>query len=591
MVNNISDDLKKILGSIKVGDRIFDRYIVKSNGIIGGESIIYKVKFFDTSMERALKIIPFYKDGKNSMEQLLKQINIWEQFSNSNQNILPIHTVETDTICDVGVICFLMEYSDVGSLSDFIDSREYAISLEPENFFSIARGMLHGFLDSVEQNQQFGSSAKQLVFHGDIKPQNVIIFRDGYKFVPKIIDFGISVTAHDMIGGYSIPYASLEILTGQSKTPSIESELWALGASYYEFLYGRVPFPIANSFGSNSDTAYAVSAEIETSELNFNNPRYDLEGSLLSKFVSLLRELLDLNPDNRKNVSISHIEFVLTELENEAREKTQLEKTRSFIGRDTYLWHPSVHKLFDEKEYFLIIRNKSFSLQSAAEIHKILQEQRVHGYSMHVVFGPYDHLVRLWTKRDFNAIQELAKHFGERSVQAIMCTGKSRSLKGQNKEIKNPAKTDDLKHTIKRLVENEDYAGLKRRNLVLGKINQAVKEIRAFTFIEMSAQQSRSWEALFTTLYDMFNTSHVSDLLKKGQIYGVEGYDGEANTKIVIEYTVKQYHQVYDVLEKIIEKCNDLNFECGYKTFMEVKPLSGRVCDDGEFLAEIMHGR
>jgi hypothetical protein len=90
------------------------------------------------------------------------------------------------------------------------------------------------------------------VIHCDIKPANVLTTSDG---TPQLADFGIARLAGDQVTKTtsvtaSLPYAAPEILTGTP--PSIQSDVYALGATLHELMSGRP------AFGSQGDEALAA---------------------------------------------------------------------------------------------------------------------------------------------------------------------------------------------------------------------------------------------------------------------------------------------------------------------------------------------
>lgn len=79
------------------------------------------------------------------------------------------------------------------------------------------------------------------LLHRDIKPQNIFYSADG---LVKISDFGLSITLNEnyqssKVNG-SIPYLAPEVIKGDA--PSVESDIYALGVTFYELLEGKIPF-------------------------------------------------------------------------------------------------------------------------------------------------------------------------------------------------------------------------------------------------------------------------------------------------------------------------------------------------------------
>jgi len=91
------------------------------------------------------------------------------------------------------------------------------------------------------------------VVHRDLKPDNVLVTRDGE---PKVIDFGIAALVSDagesrtrltrtgeILG--TVAYMSPEQLGGRGSRPTFASDVFALGVLSYELLGGRRPIPTA----------------------------------------------------------------------------------------------------------------------------------------------------------------------------------------------------------------------------------------------------------------------------------------------------------------------------------------------------------
>ena len=140
---------------------------------------------------------------------------------------------ETDT-----EFVIVMEYCDGGDLAAFISRLPAPL---PESdvlqlFAQIAMGVQHAHTRKV--------------YHRDIKPQNIMLMRDG---TVKVCDFGLatvlksSATHHSKFGGGTLQYNAPELVADLPYDD--RADVWALGCVLFE-LAARIP-----AFGAGSDGA------------------------------------------------------------------------------------------------------------------------------------------------------------------------------------------------------------------------------------------------------------------------------------------------------------------------------------------------
>lgn len=80
---------------------------------------------------------------------------------------------------------------------------------------------------------------RQRISHGDLKPQNIMVFSSGTSLHPKVLDFGVARHAQDGAppGRGTPSYCAPERLRGQP--PSPRADLYAWGLVFVECLMGR----------------------------------------------------------------------------------------------------------------------------------------------------------------------------------------------------------------------------------------------------------------------------------------------------------------------------------------------------------------
>ncbi len=192
----------------------------------GGMGSVYKA--FDVKLERyaALKILNL-KSTHNS--------TFIERFKREARNQAKLMHPNI-----VSVFGFVEEKDVLGIAMEYIegDTLESIIRNNGRIQFGYALELMEQILTGIESAHQQG------FIHRDLKPSNIILDLKGN---PKIMDFGISksieelksITQHNARPG-TILYMSPEQLSGNAIT--INSDLYALGITFYEMLAGVHPY-------------------------------------------------------------------------------------------------------------------------------------------------------------------------------------------------------------------------------------------------------------------------------------------------------------------------------------------------------------
>ncbi len=200
-----------------------DRYEILESVGSGGMADVYKAKCHKLNRMVAIKVLKSeYCNDKNFVTKFKAEAQAAAGLS--HPNIVGIFDVG-----DEGEIHYIvMELVEGITLKQYIDKKH---KLDIKESIGIA----------IQIAQGIGAAHEQHIIHRDIKPQNVIISKDGKV---KVTDFGIAKIASsqtinsEAVG--SVYYFSPEQARGGYCDE--RSDIYSLGITLYEMLTGRVPF-------------------------------------------------------------------------------------------------------------------------------------------------------------------------------------------------------------------------------------------------------------------------------------------------------------------------------------------------------------
>lgn len=208
-----------------MNEMIANRYVIVQKLGEGGMADVYLA--LDTLLNRevALKMLR----GSLALDPI--SLLRFQREANSasalnHPNIVEIYDVGEDA----GQHFIVMEYIRGKTLKQLIAQRG---AMEKQEAVSIMDQLISAVSEAHRNN----------IIHRDIKPQNVLIKDDG---TVKITDFGIATVADamqltqaDTVLG-SVHYLAPELARGESA--SFQSDIYALGITFYELLTGQVPY-------------------------------------------------------------------------------------------------------------------------------------------------------------------------------------------------------------------------------------------------------------------------------------------------------------------------------------------------------------
>ncbi len=216
---------------IKLGMLIGERYEIIEKIGTGGMSDVYKAK--DNKLNRfvAVKVLKQeYSENKNFVSKF--RVEAQAAAGLMHPNIVNVYDVGEDT----GIHYIVMELVEGITLKKYIEKK---VRLSTKEAISIAIQVAMG-IEAAHNNH---------IIHRDIKPQNIIISKEGKV---KVTDFGIAKAASsntitsNVMG--SVHYTSPEQARGGFS--DAKSDIYSMGITLFEMLTGRVPF--------NGDTTVSI---------------------------------------------------------------------------------------------------------------------------------------------------------------------------------------------------------------------------------------------------------------------------------------------------------------------------------------------
>ena len=254
---------------VRIGMFLGDRYEILEKIGSGGMAEVFKGKDHKLNRFVAVKVLK---------DEFVEDKNFVRKFKEEAQAAAALAHPNIVNVYDVGdeqnIFYIVMELVEGITLKTYIEKKG---RLTVKEATSIAIQVASG-LEIAHNNQ---------IVHRDIKPQNIIISREGKV---KVTDFGIakSISSNtntaDAMG--SVHYTSPEQARGGYSDE--RSDIYSLGITMYEMVTGRVPF--------EGETNVAVALMHIQSEIT---PPRQLEPSIPVSFEKIILKCTQKKPERR----------------------------------------------------------------------------------------------------------------------------------------------------------------------------------------------------------------------------------------------------------------------------------------------------
>jgi serine/threonine protein kinase len=246
----------------------------------GANGVVYLGHQLSLERKVALKILPEDKaEDPEFVKNFLKEARAAAKLN--HQNIVQAYDAG---VTEDGIYFFAMELIDGETLDELI-AREGALPFKKG--LEIAR-KISGALDY--------SWTKQKLFHGDIKPDNIILRKDGEA---KLSDLGLAKTIYEEKADEVMAtpmYAPPEVIRGDKNRIGMKSDMYSFGATLYEIFAGEPPF-------NEPDPFKVLDMHLKDTHVPLSKKVPDIDHNLSLYVDRMLAKDPEIRPDNWREVT------------------------------------------------------------------------------------------------------------------------------------------------------------------------------------------------------------------------------------------------------------------------------------------------
>ena len=311
---------------MEVGEKI-DNYVI-TEVLTGGMSDVYRV--YDGTDRYVLKIVR--EDATEEYVKLFRrEIRILKSLKHPNIISVVSDTYDSEKPYYVMPNCGKSFVEIANSKTSELDLLGYAIS----------------FCEAIQFAHEHG------VYHRDIKPQNVLL----YKGVVKVSDFGLSrfvsrdtttITSTDMKAGTQ-GYMPPEFYNGVFKDGTIEGDVYMIGKTlYYMFSHGK---DVSNV--RSESVPLQIFSIIDKCTKNEPNQRYSSVATIVSELKNYRNLLIEA-----ENAPKTIDEIKALYKANTPQFNKEVYKTLNTLGHNSTDWGHVLRQLHDNELHHVLIYNR-----------------------------------------------------------------------------------------------------------------------------------------------------------------------------------------------------------------------------------------
>jgi serine/threonine protein kinase len=255
-------------------------YVVLRELARGGMGVVYLVKNKRMDRLEVLKVVNRQLlDSPGTAERFLREIRSAAKLS--HRNIVTAYAAPQAG----DLLLFAMEYVEGEDLTRVVQTRG---PLPVVNACYYAQQVALGLQHAHDKG----------MVHRDIKPQNLILAREGKRHVVKILDFGLAKATREHEGtGHGLTGTGMMLGTPQYMAPEqtrnpaaadIRADIYSLGCTLYFLLTGRPPF--------QADSLYEL---LHAHHVQEATPLPQIRGEVPAELAAVVARMMAKDPAQR----------------------------------------------------------------------------------------------------------------------------------------------------------------------------------------------------------------------------------------------------------------------------------------------------
>jgi len=559
---------------MQIGRYVLDRLIGD-----GGEAQVWRAYSVEhRNWSCALKLRPAVQltersDVEKQNAAFVNENSHWIEFTQSSIYIVNILDIISEIFEDEDGVKWVIraiasEFSELGDLHKAIEEgRLHSYIKEEIRFIDFLRKIISGV----------GAGHRVQRIHCDIKPKNILLFRDGNTIAPKLTDFGVSRGVLEPVQGFTPGYAAPELAPGRAPTP--ESDVYSLGITFYQIFYSTIfsasPPTTASEFKSGRDYKRYLSTDFDigSTQIEFDAVPY----------LKLMSSMTDENPKERP--TLDQIDSILS-----ASLTAVLRKVPSYsvqTERDHYHWNPAVHEILQEDLYYILVKGGNPVIE-LEDMLTDLDRTGFTGFSVRTVSGQWDYVVRIWIPKGDGNVKTVCAAIERNGRRATALEVISSELHHQP-----PRNFYRQRPEVEMIRDIESHAGdaanaaLKRAGYTIGILNKSDFLFRVTLLVTIVPEYHQLAPVVGGMIKKTIQT--YDGKAKDISYYDVKPVGNGSNIRLVIKFMHSSFVQCRATLLEVFRSLIGHQNRFSFSTLFDLNAPDDRMSDDGSIINQIIN--